>query len=597
MSRPTKNNMLKYQAVVAWIFLSAAANQDPFLPCDNDIYCYGDILHTVQRSLIFKDSKTFVDMKLRYEPSVVRSNYQFLIDKYGPHPPKDKVEAFVEHNFNAPGFEFEPWEPQDWTDNPAFLKGIDNQDLRKWASELNAFWKQLGRHIRKDVESSKDRYSMIYVDNPVIVPGGRFMEFYYWDQFWILKGLLHCEMTETVRGMLENFFQMVQTLGYIPNGGRIYYKRSHPPLLIPMVKDYVDHTKNSSFLQNNIHTLDKEFDFWMQHRTYNLTVAGNNYTVVRYNVEVGRPRPEAYNPDYDLASGLDDPVAQTELFMHLKTAAESGLDFSSRWFVPDNDSTVGVLRDSKTRFVIPVDLNVLILRNAKLMQGFHNQLGNTNKSQYYSDIAKLWETTINSVFWNDTEGSWFDYVDIENHIGHKTEFYPGNVLPLILNLPSMTKKTPQVINYLEQVGVLTFPGGIPSSLEQTGEQWDFPNAWAPHVHWFIESLEASGHRYGKKLAALTAQKWISNNYLTYRTHRNTMFEKYDAVNVGSAGGGGEYDVVIGFGWSNGVILDLLHKYGSSLKAPNLFSNGSTNLLLAAEILVMSVCLSFCVSRI
>lgn len=31
------------------------------------------------------------------------------------------------------------------------------------------------------------------------------------------------------------------------------------------------------------------------------------------------------------------------------------------------------------------------------------------------------------------------------------------------------------------VSVLDFPGGLPTSLNYSGEQWDFPNAWPPLV--------------------------------------------------------------------------------------------------------------------
>lgn len=40
---------------------------------------------------------------------------------------------------------------------------------------------------------------MIYVPNPFIIPGGRFREFYYWDSYWIIRGLIISQMTETVR--------------------------------------------------------------------------------------------------------------------------------------------------------------------------------------------------------------------------------------------------------------------------------------------------------------------------------------------------------------------------------------------------------------
>lgn len=54
--------------------------------------------------------------------------------------------------------------------------------------------------------------------------GGRFREFYYWDSFWIVKGLLLSEMRNTVRGMLSNFLSIIESNGHIPNGGRVYYK-------------------------------------------------------------------------------------------------------------------------------------------------------------------------------------------------------------------------------------------------------------------------------------------------------------------------------------------------------------------------------------
>jgi hypothetical protein len=35
-------------------------------------------------------------------------------------------------------------------------------------------------------------------------------------------------------------------------------------------------------------------------------------------------------------------------------------------------------------------------------------------------------------------------------------------------------------------------------------------------------------------------------------------EKYDVVNINKAAGGGEYETQDGFGWTNGVYLEMLH---------------------------------------
>lgn len=46
--------------------------------------------------------------------------------------------------------------------------------------------------------------------------------------------------------------------------------------------------------------------------------------------------------------------------------------------------------------------------------------------------------------------------------------------------------------------------------------------------------------------------------------------QYDATVSGGHGSGGEYEVQLGFGWSNGVVMVLLDKYGDRLTAEDYF---------------------------
>ena len=48
--------------------------------------------------------------------------------------------------------------------------------------------------------------------------------------------------------------------------------------------------------------------------------------------------------------------------------------------------------------------------------------------------------------------------------------------------------------------------------------------------------------------------------------------QYLATELGGHGGGGEYEVQKGFGWSNGAILDLLDRYGSVLSSSGVETN-------------------------
>ena len=144
---------------------------------------------------IYNDSKYFVDMKLREPPSVTLDSF----DKFmaaNPDPKKDELQKWVEENFEKPDTEFEKWIPDDFTKNPAILNKISDKSLRNFASDLNGIWNDLGRQIKKEVKDKEDLYSIIYVENPMIVPGGRFREFYYWDSYWVIRGLLMSEMTQ-----------------------------------------------------------------------------------------------------------------------------------------------------------------------------------------------------------------------------------------------------------------------------------------------------------------------------------------------------------------------------------------------------------------
>ena len=50
------------------------------------------ILHTVQMSRIFKDSKTFVDMKLKFSPVEVENSFRELIVA-NPNPSKSQIKV------------------------------------------------------------------------------------------------------------------------------------------------------------------------------------------------------------------------------------------------------------------------------------------------------------------------------------------------------------------------------------------------------------------------------------------------------------------------------------------------------------------------
>lgn len=71
-------------------------------------------------------------------------------------------------------------------------------------------------------EDIKEKYSssLIRLEHPFVIAGGRFREQYYWDAFFIMEGLLSADMKYLARTTLLNFMDQIKAYGFIPNGGR-----------------------------------------------------------------------------------------------------------------------------------------------------------------------------------------------------------------------------------------------------------------------------------------------------------------------------------------------------------------------------------------
>ncbi|XP_059563721.1 trehalase isoform X1 [Myotis daubentonii] len=530
-------------------------------PCESQIYCHGELLHQVQMAKLYQDDKQFVDMPLSSAPDQVLQHFRALASAHNHSVPRPQLQAFLQEHFQAAGQELQPWVPEDWKDSPRFLEKIADSKLRSWARQLHRLWKKLGKKVRPEVLRQPERFSLIYSQHPFIVPGGRFHEFYYWDSYWVMEGLLLSEMAGTVRGMLQNFLDLVQTFGHVPNGARVYYlQRSQPPLLTLMMARYVAHTNDAAFLRDNIGTLALELDFWAEKRNVSVSLGGKSYVLNRYHVPYGGPRPESYSKDAELA-GMVPEGAREALWAELKAGAESGWDFSSRWLIgSQNSSSLSSIRTSK---LVPVDLNAFLCQAEGLMSSFHASLGNEAEAAKYRNLRARRLAALEAVLWDREKGAWFDY-DLE-HGKKNHEFYPSNLAPLWAGCFSDPSMADQALKYLEDSQVLTYQHGVPTSLRKSGQQWDYPNAWAPLQDLVIRGLARSPSPRTQEVAFQLAQNWIQTNFRVY-SQTSAMYEKYDISSGGQPGGGGEYEVQEGFGWTNGVALMLLDHYGDRLSS-------------------------------
>uniref|UniRef100_A0A0N4ZHR0 Trehalase n=1 Tax=Parastrongyloides trichosuri TaxID=131310 RepID=A0A0N4ZHR0_PARTI len=525
-----------------------------------NIYCTGSLLDLVQKYRLFKDCKHFVDMPLKYDADVVFKKWTKLLANCGGNVDKLQVENFVLENFDEPGRELEDYIPQDYNIGPDNLKQISDSEYRHWALDLHARWPTLCRKVKQSVIDNAERYSLIALPKPFVVPGGRFREMYYWDSFFTIKGLLASKMYKTVHDMIDNMGYMIDKFGFIPNGNRVYYlNRSQPPLMSWCIDAYIKETGEYDFITKALPWIEKELQFFKKNRTVKLSDWKSH--LYRFHVNVESPRPESYREDLECSEDCEDLKSKKILWGEIAAAAESGRDFSSRWFAAMG-SHMGDIKSIRTSRVLPVELNAILVKNLSIAEEYSLFIGDHEKQEKYKKEKEDLIGMIHDILWNDDLGCWFDYDMDKNH--QILTYYDTNFFPLITGCKLEKREQEKVANYISTNGLLDYPGGLPTSLITSGEQWDFPNSWAPTTWIVIEGLSKNDQ---PELAKLIADRWLKKTYTVWKNTDGKMFEKYN-VTTGcdlNIAGGGEYVIQEGFGWTNGVILDLLMKYKHDAK--------------------------------
>ncbi|CAH1388531.1 unnamed protein product [Nezara viridula] len=534
-----------------------------------DVYCSGPLLEAVQMAHIFGTSKRFVDKKMKFSIADVLSNFYNLKKNYGGRSPAhEALRMFIEENFED-SHELEMWLPPDWHPNPQILSSIKDQRFQLWAGELNEVWKTLGRRMSDDVKLNPQAFSSIPLPNSFIVPAGKIKEMPYWDSFFIILGLLSCDMPITAKDMIKNMLYLIENFGYVLHSSRIYYEgRSHPPML-PIIMDlYFRNTFDFDFIKESIEIIEKELIHWKKNKTVIVNYEGMEYEMYYYNNISEGPRPEAFRDDMSSGTLANSREELQDHFTCIKAASESGWAFSTRWFVVHGFNH-GSRSNTRTPDIIPVDLNAIMHRNFCLLQKWYKRMGDQHKSKEYWVKAEELCSAINTVLWNERINIWKDY-DFRNQ-KLRNYFYLSNFMPLFTRSYKHrpNEMTQMILNYLNKYNMDRYDGGLPASTEYSGELWDFPNALPPLQYFLITGLDLIGTATASELAFHFADKFINACYKGYYEH-GTMFGAYDCLMPGRFGIGLEdieygCEIGEGYGWTNGVILSLLRRFGNDLR--------------------------------
>ncbi|MVM35106.1 alpha,alpha-trehalase TreF [Spirosoma sp. HMF4905] len=488
---------------------------------------FGTLFQDVQLGHVFADSKTFVDCVPKLVPEDLVALYE---------SEKTKVDfdlaAFVHEYFVLPD---------------KVASDYVSDTTITTTEHINRLWDRLTRQADPHIEGS----SRIPLPHPYVVPGGRFREIFYWDSYFTMLGLKESGRIDLIRGMLDNFAFLIDQFGFIPNGNRTYFlSRSQPPYFALMVSLLAE-IEGKEALVNYQPQLLKEYDFWMDgHHSLTdeqpvdkrVVKLEGNRILNRYWDNTPTPRPEAYRQEIELTEEAQPlGVVAEELYTHIRAACESGWDFSSRWF---KDQKAMTTIDSAN--IVSIDLNCLLYWLEVTLHDTALRTGN-HKLAYdeYDWLIKDRKKAIQQTFWNEETGFFHDYDVVA---GRQTEVLTlAGAFPLFFKLAT-PEQAARVHDRLKADFLQA--GGWVTTLNQTGQQWDWPNGWAP-LQWIVYRALTN---YGfTETANEGRDRWLALNDKVFRA-TGKMMEKYNVVDAAITTGGGEYPNQDGFGWTNGVYL-------------------------------------------
>ncbi|MCO4292406.1 alpha,alpha-trehalase TreF [Solitalea sp. MAHUQ-68] len=477
-----------------------------------------ELFRDVQLQKVFADSKTFADSSPINSSDSILKAY-----RVAKQQPGFDLKLFVEKCFTLPP------NKTDFQTKSSFPP-IDDH--------LQELWKVLERHQSSSIGT------LIGLPKPYIVPGGRFNEIYYWDSYFTMLGLRASGRVDLIENMVDNFAFLIDQYGHIPNGNRTYYlSRSQQPYFSLMV-ELLAEMKGASIYEKYLPQLLAEYTFWMkgseQSKTINRVVKlpdGN--TLNRYWDEVATPRAESYREDVELAKESKKPEV---LYRNIRAACESGWDFSSRWF--KDGISLGSIHTTE---IVPVDLNCLLVQLETTISKAYQQKGETTKASLFTQKAEKRRKAILKYCWSEKLGFFMDYDFIEQR--PTSTFTLAGLFPLFFKIANPQQAT-QVANKVKRYFLLH--GGLVTTVTLSSQQWDAPNGWAP-LQWI--GYKGLKNYDQNALADSIKVRWIRTVERQYY-QSGKLLEKYNVLYPEIPGGGGEYPTQDGFGWTNGVYLQM-----------------------------------------
>jgi alpha,alpha-trehalase len=377
-----------------------------------------------------------------------------------------------------------------------------------------------------------------------ITPNNKLFDFiFYWDTFFIFRGLIGTRRDWVMKDMVDNFAFLQEKYGFIPNFNTpIGLGRSQPPFLTSMIID----TYNNYYKKYQKSRVGRLTFHLTNHKAWLLKAyerAKSEYQNVWIDKELW------FNhsvPGYHLARYGDQDIGNVS-----SSEIESGWDFTSRYYNRCNE-------------FFPIDLNIYLYKYEQDFEQISRHLGDQKQGEHWKKQAEKRKFDINEKMWSEKRGFYFDFCytwgrhsDFLSLAGF-TPMWAGMAsgeqadrmvkklvkfeTPYGLAITAKESLAPKVT--LNEVSEWYRPA-LESVLKP--KQWDWPNIWAPLEYLTVVGLLKYGYIDDAKRIM---DKSVKANAVNFRKY-GAFFEKWSGQ-TGDKPASFGYESQEGFGWTNAV---------------------------------------------
>ena len=382
----------------------------------------------------------------------------------------------------------------------------------------------------KTVRQPKDQgLNELALPLPFTVPGAEgtlFRHMYYWDVYFINRGLLLDGDVRQARNNAENILHIIEQQGFFPNVTKQGITRSQPAFAAHIVRDVYLRTRDRTFLRRGLAAVEREYAFWKTLRS-----GPDGLCVARPHVSPKELDHFYYACRDRIVDLPGDPVERMRLMLDIMANAEVGNDYSPRY-------------ERRCTDFYPLLIDVPVYTLEADAAWFCAELGDESGRARWQARADAHLVIFNRLMWDETRGLFNDY---DHHHRRPARLAGAEAfLPLWAGMasPEQAARVRDTLHLFEcEHGITTVEPGP----RDQAYQWDDPNAWPPFQEFVFLGLDRYGYREDARRIASKYVATVTRNF----EHSGQLWEKYNA-RTGGIDVADEYPMPPILDWTAGV---------------------------------------------